>query len=62
MINYVFLCPAEGGASMAENCTKIKLMKLYEILRTEADEDNPISRSDLCKKVNDLGIVNHAII
>lgn len=36
---------------MAENSTKIKLMKLYEILRTEADEDNPISRSDLCKKV-----------
>ena len=35
---------------MAENSTKIKLMKLYEILRTEADEDNPISRNDLCKK------------
>lgn len=44
---------------MAENSTKIKLIKLYEILRTEADEDNPISRSDLCKKVNDQGIPCH---
>ena len=41
---------------MAENMQKIKLLKLYELLRRETDEDHPISRVDLCKRLNDLGI------
>ena len=41
---------------MAENMQKIKLLKLYELLRRETDEDNPISRVNLCRKLNDMGI------
>ena len=41
---------------MAENMQKIKLLKLYEFLRKETDEDHPISRVDLCKKLNEMGI------
>ena len=41
---------------MAENMQKIKLLKLYEFLRKETDEDHPISRVELCKKLNEMGI------
>lgn len=41
---------------MAENMQKIKLLKLYELLRNETDENHPISRRDLCSRLNDLGI------
>ena len=41
---------------MAENKQKIKLLKLYELLRRETDEDHPISRRDLCKRLNEIGI------
>ena len=41
---------------MAENMQKIKLLKLYEFLRKETDEDHPISRIVLCKKLNEMGI------
>lgn len=41
---------------MAENMQKIKLLKLYELLRNETDENNPISRRDLCNRLNELGI------
>ena len=41
---------------MAENMQKIKLLKLYELLRRETDEDNPISRVKLCEKLNGMGI------
>ena len=41
---------------MAENRQKIKLIKLYELLRKETDEDHPISRIELCKRLNDIGI------
>ena len=41
---------------MAENMQKIKLLKLYELLRRETDESNPISRIELCKKLNGMGI------
>ncbi len=44
---------------MSENSTKIKLMKLYEILLAQTDEDHPISRTELCKRVNELGIPCH---
>ena len=33
---------------MAENMQKIKLLKLYELLRKETDIDHPISRVELC--------------
>ena len=41
---------------MAENMQKIKLLKLYELLRRETDEDHPISRMKLCQKLNEMGI------
>ncbi len=44
---------------MAANMQKIKLLKLYEFLRRETDEDHPISRIDLCKQLNEMGISNN---
>ncbi len=41
---------------MADNMQKIKLLKLYEYLRKETDEDHPISRIELCKRLNEMGI------
>ena len=41
---------------MAENMHKIKLLKLYEFLRRETDENHPISRAELCRKLNEMGI------
>ena len=41
---------------MAENMQKIKLLRLYEFLRRETDEDHPISRINLCQQLNDMGI------
>lgn len=35
---------------------KIKLIKLYELLRKETDEDHPISRVELCRRLNEMGI------
>ncbi len=35
---------------------KLKLMKLYELLKQETDEDHPISRRELCRRLNELGI------
>jgi len=41
---------------MAENMQKIKLLKLYELLRRDTDEDHPISRRELCRRLNEMGI------
>ncbi len=41
---------------MKENMQKIKLLKLYEFLRRETDEDHPVSRAELCAKLNGMGI------
>ena len=41
---------------MTENGQKIKLLRLYELLRLETDEDHPISRMDLCQRLHDMGI------
>ena len=41
---------------MAENMQKIKLLRLYELLRKETDENHPISRVELCRRLNDMGI------
>lgn len=32
---------------MAESMQKVKLLKLYEFLRRETDENHPISRTEL---------------
>ena len=44
---------------MSENSTKIKLLKLYEILRAETDEEHPISRVELCRRVHESGVPCH---
>lgn len=41
---------------MNKNMQKIKLLKLYEFLRRETDENHPISRTELCNKLNEMGI------
>ena len=41
---------------MAENRQKIKLVKLYELLSQETDEEHPISRMELCKRLNEMDI------
>ena len=51
----VFLCPTEGGATMAENSNKIKLLKLYELLQKDTDEDQPLSKTELCKRLTERG-------
>ena len=40
----------------ADNLQKIKLLKLYELLRKETDEQHPISRVQLCRRLNEMGI------
>ncbi len=44
---------------MAENSTKIKLLKLYELLQKDTDEDRPLSRTELCKRLNEQGVNCH---
>lgn len=41
---------------MENNCQKIKLLKLMEILRDKTDEDNPLSRSELCVMLENMNI------
>lgn len=41
---------------MAANMQKIKLLKLYELLRKVTDESHPISRIELCRRLNEMGI------
>ena len=40
-----------------ENWQKYKLLKLLELLRQETDEQNPLSTSQICNKLGDMGIV-----
>ena len=35
---------------------KVKLLKLYELLKQETDEDHPISRDELCRRLNEMGV------
>lgn len=41
---------------MAENMQKIKLIKLYELLQKETDNEHAMSRTNLCQRLNDMGI------
>lgn len=40
-----------------ENASKIKLLKILEILRQDSDEERPLSTPELCAKLNEQGIV-----
>lgn len=44
---------------MAENGTKLILLKLYEILLQETDEEHPISRLELCRRLEEQGVPCH---
>ena len=37
--------------------SRIKLMKIWEILSQETDEDHPMSTNELLEKLNELGII-----
>ena len=39
-----------------ENNQKIKLIKLYDLLRNETDSEHPVSRRELCRRLNRMGI------
>ena len=41
---------------MVAHMQKIKLLKLYELLRKVTDESHPISRIELCRRLNEMGI------
>ena len=40
-----------------DNYRKIKLLKLLELLRSDSDERNPMTTSDLCGRLEKMGIV-----
>lgn len=40
-----------------ENYRKIKLLKLLELLRSDSDEGNPLTTSELCGRLENMGIV-----
>ena len=39
-----------------DNCQKIKLLKLMELLRQETDESHPITTSEICRRLGKMGI------
>lgn len=39
-----------------DNCQKIKLLKLVELLRQETDESHPLSTSQICNRLGIMGI------
>lgn len=41
---------------MAENSNKIKLLKLYELLQKDTDEDQPLSKAEVCKRLTEQGV------
>ena len=53
------IVPSREESTMAENRQKIKLIKLYELLRKETDEDHPISRVELCRRLNEMARKEH---
>ena len=42
---------------MQDNYRKIKLLKLLELLRQDTDEQHPMTTSQLCSRLGDMGIV-----
>ncbi|WP_294475825.1 YafY family protein [uncultured Ruminococcus sp.] len=41
---------------MTDNCQKIKLVKLLELLRQETDEEHPMKTNDICSRLEQMGI------
>lgn len=41
---------------MKENCQKIKLLKLMELLWQETDEHHPLSTNEICSRLSTMGI------
>lgn len=39
-----------------DNCQKIKLLKLLELLRQETDEQHPLTTMDICNRLSAMGI------
>ncbi len=39
-----------------DNCQKIKLLKLVEMLSHDTDEDHPITTSEICRRLGEMGI------
>lgn len=39
-----------------DNCQKIKLLKLYELLRQETDEENPMTTTAIIRRLGQMGI------
>ncbi|MDO5445906.1 MAG: helix-turn-helix domain-containing protein [Eubacteriales bacterium] len=39
-----------------DNCQKIKLLRLMELLRQETDENHPITTSEICRRLGEMGI------
>lgn len=39
-----------------DNCQKIKLLKLYELLRQETDEDHPLTTMSIVARLEEMGI------
>lgn len=39
-----------------DNCQKIKLLKLYELLRQETDEQNPMTTMTIIERLGKMGI------
>lgn len=40
----------------SENCQKIKLLKLLELLRQETDEQHPMTTNEICRRLNEMNI------
>ena len=39
-----------------DNCQKIKLLKVMEILRQETDEDHPLKTGEICDRLRSMSI------
>ena len=47
---------AAGGIDMEiEKSTKFKFLKLYEMLKSETDEENSMSTNEICRRMAELG-------
>lgn len=49
-------CEREGNALSKENYQKIKLLKIYELLYQNSDEEKPLSTADICERLDQQGI------
>ncbi|MBR6618412.1 MAG: WYL domain-containing protein [Oscillospiraceae bacterium] len=39
-----------------EKSTKFKFLKLYEMLKSETDEENPMSTNEICRRMAEMGV------